>query len=61
MSASEIHYTRKMLPFQNNIWLFPLFDRFEKATIMSRGTERAKKDLERKERDKELGFRKIKL
>ena len=61
MSASEIHYTRKMLPFQNNIWLFPVFDRLEKATIMNRGTERAKRDLKKKEREKELGFKPTKL
>ena len=49
LSYGQIHNIRKMLPLQNNILLFPLFDKFEAVSINKRGSKMAKKRLREKE------------
>lgn len=48
LNYGQIHAIRKLLPLQNNILLFPLFDKFEEVTIDKRGSKRAKKILRKK-------------
>lgn len=51
LNYSQIHAMRKMLPLQNNILLFPLFDKFEDVLIEKRGTKRAKKIQKEKKKN----------
>ncbi|MBO5853182.1 MAG: hypothetical protein J6Q61_02800 [Bacteroidales bacterium] len=50
LNYSQIHAIRKMLPLQNNILIYPLFDKFEEVTIEKRGSKRAKGILRKKKK-----------